>query len=204
MNSIKESLKYIIEAQKNIGYPMPNFLKPGATDQEIEKAERETQMKFNDELRELFKSINGIRVRDEPPSGLTGIIPIHDLLGLKDAAGYSSLMDWENHELVYSPRLSGHKFFPFLHDGGGNCYWVDLNKGSENHGRLYWTNTFGDEPGYLFNSLTDFFNAIKTGYKNGIFMLDEEGYLDCDYDQWGKICHDLDKSITYWKEYVEE
>ena len=112
-------------------------------------------------------------------------------------------MDWNEHVEMYEIEYElGQKLFPFIHDGAGNCYWVDLNEGTKNFGRLYWTNTFGDEPDYLFNSLTEFFEAIKRGYEQGIYTLDEECYLNCDYKKWGEICHEMDKSIKHWKEYV--
>ena len=60
---------------------------------------------------------------------LTGIIPIHDLLDLKGAIEYSKYMDWEDYVEMYEIEYElGHKLFPFIHDGAGNCYWVDLNE----------------------------------------------------------------------------
>jgi len=207
MGTIKENINYIIDYQKRIGYYMPKIVNPPASDKEIKKIEDELGMKFNNELKELFKTLNGIYLDYKTASGLTGIIPIHDLLDLKRATKYYRSMDWDMHWEFYYDVFEteykiGEKLFPFIHDGAGNCYWVDLNEGTKNYGRLYWTNTFGEEDGYLFNSVTDFFQAIKNGYEKGIFNLEEEGYLDCDYKKWGEICYELDKSNKYWKDYV--
>jgi len=200
VRTIKENLSYIIESQKKMGYHMPSIINPPATNEEIKEAEEKIKMNFNDELIELFKTINGITLDGKTPSGLTGIIPIHDLLSLHAAIDYSSNMDWEQHIEMYEINYElGNKLFPFIHDGAGNCYWVDLNEGTKNHGRLYWTNTFGSDPDYLFNSLTGFFEAIKRGYEKEIFTREEDGHLNCDYQKWGEICHALNPTITYWK-----
>ena len=203
MGTIKENINYILESQRNMGYHMPTIINSPASDKEIIEAERNIGMIFNDELKDLFKTINGIDIDGETPSGLTGIIPIHELLSLKGAISYSNNMDWNEHKEMYEIEYEfGSNLFPFIHDGAGNCYWVDLNEGTNNYGRLYWTNTFGDEPDYLFNSLTEFFEAVKIGYEKGIYTLDKEGYLNSDYKEWSKICHELDKSISYWNEYA--
>ncbi|PHI18016.1 hypothetical protein CEQ90_20160 [Lewinellaceae bacterium SD302] len=204
MKKIRENINSIIKYQKELGYHMPNVLNPPANDKKIEQTEITLGLSFNKELVELFKTVNGIRQDGKTACGLTGIIPIHDLLDLDAAANYSNYMDWDEHIDIYELTYDfGHKMFPFIHDGAGNCYWVDLNEGTKNYGKLYWTNTFGDQPSYLFNSLTDFFEAIKIGYQQEIFILDEDGYLDCNYKKWGEICHSLDQSISYWKQYID-
>ena len=203
MGTIRENINYIISAQKDLGYHMPSIINPPATEKEIRIVEEKIGLKFNAALIELFGTVNGIQLDGKTPSGLTGIIPIYDLLSLNDAIDYYNEMNWDDHKDIYEIEYElGHQLFPFIHDGAGNCYWVDLNEGTDNYGKLYWTNTFGDRPDYLFNSLEFFFEAIKRGYERGIFSLDEEGYLNCQYKGWGVICHELDKSIAYWGKYV--
>jgi len=79
------------------------------------------------------------------------------------------------------------KLFPFLQDGCGNCYWVDLNENTENYNKIFWTNTFAENPDYIFDSLTIMFHLISEAYENGIFWLDEDGYLDCDFEAYEKL-----------------
>ena len=74
-----------------------------------------------------------------------------------------------------------------MEDGAGNCYWVDQNVGSKNYGEIFWTNTFGDNPDYQYISLTDFIEIILKAYESGIFFLDSDGYLDCDWERWETI-----------------
>jgi len=203
MRKINDCIDFIVESQKMMGYHMPSIINDPATSREIKQAEQAIGIKFNDELKDLYLRLNGIHNDRKTPLGLTGIIPIYSLLSLKDAIDYASYMDWVEHKEMYQIESDlGHKLFPFIHDGAGNCYWVDLNEETPNFGKIYWTNTFGDPPDYLFNSLTDFFFAIQRGYADGIFFIDKDGYLNCDYDKWGIICHKLDTSIRYWKEWT--
>lgn len=203
LGKIREDIASIIEYQKAMGYYMPNIVQPPATESKIRETEEKLGMKFNPELRELYLTINGVYLDGETPSGKTGIIPIHDLMDLDWSVNYYRDMNWKEYKEMYRINYElGEKLFPFINDGAGNCYWVDLNEGTKNYGRIYWTNTFGEEPDYLFNSLNDFFDAILKGYESKVFSLDEEGYLDCDYKKWGQICHEIAPSVEYWKMYV--
>lgn len=203
--TLRDNIAFILQAQKDMGYHMPDIVQPPASDQEIAAVESTLQMPLNPELKALYKTINGISQDNQTPVGLTGIIPNHNLLSLNDAVGYYQAMDWPGYchlrvnVLGIKKEKIGAKLFPFLHDGSGNCYWVDLNEGTKDYGRLYWTNTFGEEDDYLFDSLSEIFEAIKRGYKRGIFSLDDDGHLDCNYEQWFVICHEVNPSIKYWK-----
>ncbi|MFB9864216.1 SMI1/KNR4 family protein [Rufibacter immobilis] len=205
LGKIREDITKIIEYQKEMGYHMPTIIQSPASQAKIKETEKKLDLKFNQELKELYLTINGVYLDGITPSGKTGIIPIHDLMDLDWSVEYYNSMDWQEHKEMYEIDYDlGEKLFPFITDGAGNSYWVDLNEETENYGRLYWTNTFGDQPDYLFNSLTDFFDAILKGYETKIFSLDSDGYLDCDYKKWGQICYRLDPSIPYWQEYVNE
>ncbi len=93
------------------------------------------------------------------------------------------------------------KLFPFLTDGAGNFFWVDLNIGTKNYNRIYWTNTFGEKPDYLYDSLTIMFQVISECYEKGIINVDSEGYLDSDYEKFGKIALHYNPNIDYWKRF---
>lgn len=187
-----------------MGYHFPTIVRPPATTQQIEATEKRLGLKFNDEMVELYSFADGTTIDEITPSGKTGLIPIHSLLNLSDAIAYyqrvfEPVEFLRNSESGYKP---GDKLFPFLEDGAGNCYWVDLN-GTENQGRLYWTNTFGDQPDYLYESLTTLFEVIDECYQQSVFTLDTEGYLDCDYHKFGEISKQFNPDIDYWTKYLD-
>lgn len=149
-------------------------------------------MRFNDDLLELYRFADGTDIDEVTPSSLTGLIPIHNFLCLADAVIYyrqsmefkDSFYNWDT---GFRP---GEQLFPVLEDGAGNCYWVDLNVETPNYGKIFWTNTFGSEPVYEFNSLAGMFEVIVEAYETGIMFLDEEGYLDCDFTALAKLSED--------------
>jgi len=200
METITNCFKQIISKQKGLKYPMPEMLRSPARIEDISDAEARLGFKFNNELKELYLLADGIGSDGITPSGFTGLIPIYDLLSLNDAINYYEQgIDFKEsfHNWKYGFSV-GEKLFPFLEDNAGNCYWVDLNDATANFGKIFWTNTFGTDPDYRYNSLTIMFNVIAKCYDNGIIHLDEEGYLSCDYNRFELIAKDYNPDLLFY------
>jgi cell wall assembly regulator SMI1 len=202
MMKIVDCFKRIIKKQKEMGYHFPTILRPTATTDEIKTIEKQLNLEFNDELMELYSFADGTTLDEVTPSGKTGLIPIHSFFSLQGAASYcqGGFEPDEFFRNLNSGYRPGNKLFPFLEDGAGNCYWVDLN-GTENQGRLYWTNTFGEQPDYLYNSLAIFFQVVDDCYQQNIFTLDNDAYLCCDYQRFGRVSKKYNPDIDYWVNY---
>ncbi|NIF05574.1 SMI1/KNR4 family protein [Chryseobacterium sp. Tr-659] len=202
MNSITESFKTIILQQNGLGYHMPKILNPPATEEEISQAEKVLNIKFNHDLRELYSLANGIHNDYQTPSGLTGIIPIHNFLSLADAVDYYNnniefRESFFNSDKDFTPDI---QLFPFLEDGAGNCFWVDLNPNTNNENKIFWTNTFGKDPDYLYDSLKNLFHTIAESYEKNLFFIDKDGFLGLDYSKFDKISADNNNFLDYWKD----
>ena len=189
MGNIVDSFRIILDKQKELNYHFPNIIRPPAIPQDIASTERSLSLFFNSELKELYSFADGTEIDSVTPCGLTGLIPIHNFLSLEDATHYyyqsmefpDSFHNWTRD---FRP---GKQLFPFLEDGAGNCYWVDLNEGTTDYGRIFWTNTFGTDPDYTYESLTDMFAIIAKAYLTGTMFVGEDGYLDCDFDAFDKL-----------------
>jgi len=200
MESITTCFKQIISKQKELRYAMPEMLRSPAGVKEISDVEARLGLTFNNELIELYLLADGIEIDGAIPSGFTGLIPIHDFLSLKDAVNYYEhgiVFKESFHNLKYSFFVR-EKLFPFLDDNAGNCYWVDLNEGTANFGKIFWTNTFGTDPAYTYNSLTIMFNVIAECYTVGIINTDDEGYLDCDYDGFDLVAKKYNPDLLFY------
>ena len=203
MNSITVNFQTIVEKQKRIGYDFPKNLNLPASISLIEQTQKRLGLTFSKELIELYLFANGTS-RTEKPLGMIGLIPIHIFMDLASAEYYYST-DIEFEDLFeiwdsgFKPR---DKLFPFLEDSSGNCYWVDLNESTPNHGKIFWTNTYPDSPAYKFNSLTSMFETIAQAYKSGVFFVDSDGYLDQDYDRWGLVARENNPGIKFWDDYI--
>jgi len=202
METLTDHFTEIVALQKQMGYTFPTLLRPAATLSEISAIEKRIEVSFNPELMELYRFADGTIVHPELPLGKIGLIPIYRLMSLSDAAdcywmyknhlGFDLFEEWEN---GYKP---GEKLFPILADSGGDYYWVDLNDGTENYSKIYWTNTYPSSPGYTFLSLSSMFRTICEAYKDRIFFLDAEGYLDEDYDRWYELARANNPGLTFW------
>lgn len=213
MRTITENFQIIIDIQNSYEYAFPKILQPPADKTLIRYAETALNLKFNLELNELYGFANGTRIDDdsELKLGMIGLVPIHTFLNMEDAIAYynsaikthtDSLSDYFlNFETDYKP---GCKLFPFLEDNAGNCYWVDLNIDSENYGRIFWTNTFGDQPDYAFNSLTTMFQTIASCYESGVMTIDKFKNLWCDYNRWYIIAKKNNTNLKYWDKYFND
>lgn len=206
MATIADYFTRIIKKQKELNYNFPTILNSPASPQEIKKAEEQIDVQFNTELIELYSIANGTILDGENTSGEIGLIPIHAFLSLPDAIEYYKASQ-KNSDLFYNwidETQPGNKLFPFLEDGSGNCYWIDLNKNTPDYHKIYWTNTFGDLPDYRFKSLTNMFQVICECYETGIFEVDKDGYLDCDYTLWGELAQKYNPDLISWKRYLSE
>lgn len=186
---MKDDFCKIIEKQKELGYYMASILNKPLSEKEIKNTEKQLGFNFNDEVKNLYRCANGINIDYDAPIGKMGLIPIHIFLSIADAITYyktnityeDSFRNWDTN---YKPGMN---LFPFLEDGAGNCYWVDLNNGSKHYGKIYWTNTFGENPDYQYESLSDFTKIILKAYESEIFFLDSDGCLDCDWEEWSEL-----------------
>ncbi|MDP4121306.1 MAG: SMI1/KNR4 family protein [Bacillota bacterium] len=213
MRTIIENFQIVIDRQNLLGYYFPKLLQAPADILSIHHAEESLNLKFNLELYELYEFANGTRVDEGSELTLRkiGLIPIHNFLSLEDAVSYyNSIINMNddtlndfflNFDTDYKP---GFKLFPFLEDNAGNCYWVDLNVGSKNYGKIFWTNTYGEQPDYAFESLTSMFQTIAECYESGIMTVDEEKNLSCDYNQWYRIAKKNNPGLTHWDIYLNQ
>jgi hypothetical protein len=204
MSTIPTYFEQIITKQKKMGYKFPSLLRPPASEQLISEIEHKIGFPLNTELFQLYTCADGTISDSGLPSGATGLIPIHRFMSLSEACdryyfqklqlGFNELFEeWNS---GYKPDK---KLFPFLEDGAGNQYWVDLNEGA-NYGKIYWTNTYPASPGYAFNSLTAMFKTITQAYCENVFFLDEDGYLDEDYDRWEEIAAFNNPGLKFWNQ----
>ena len=213
MRTIAENFQIIIDKQNSMDYNFPKILQAPANTFQINLAELSLDLKFNLELNELYRFANGTKLDEvsELTLGMIGLIPIHTFLNLGEAVRYyntyikntdNSLSDFFlNFQTEYRP---GKKLFPFIEDSAGNCYWVDLNVDTENYQRIFWTNTFGEEPGYAFNSLTSMFQTIADCYENNVMTVDEEKNLECDYAKFYRIAKQNNPNIKHWDTYIHD
>jgi len=192
----------ILSKQKSLGFKYYEILNPGADKYLISNTQKNLDMEFNPALIELYSFADG-NIHRSHRNNFLYLIPFYDFLSLTQAVNYrKAIINDEsifyNSENNYSPE---NKLLPFLEQDGGDCFWIDLNKGTENYGKIFWTTTLAQEPDYLFNSLESMFQTIDECYKQNIIFLDDERILSCNYPAWGTIAQKYNPDLNYWDEY---
>lgn len=201
MNTV-DSLKEIIKIQTELGYDFAAYLNNPSTKEELNKVLQRTGMKFNEDLANLYSYANGCSVPPIVPSGKACLIPSYRFLNIDDALSYyEEVIEADYLFIMNDGKTPGKFLFPILDDEAGNCFWVDLNGKGINSGRIFWTNTFGDLPDYLFGSLENLFNAIRECYIEGYITVNEDGFLILDWKKWGEVAGKLNPDIIYWQSY---
>jgi cell wall assembly regulator SMI1 len=206
MKSLTECFIDIVKKQKEYGYPFPSLLLPPATEEELTEAEKKIGFQFNEDLKELYRFSKGAEIKVSYKLGLIDLIPSYEFIRLKESLKYPENYNgyedsFRNWQTEFQP---GRNMFPFLTDGAGNYYWVDLNEDHVNYGKIYWTNTLQEDPDYLFNSLTNMFNVIRNAYYEGIIYVGGFGYLEQDYKLFGLLAQKNNSDLTYWDRYCKE
>jgi hypothetical protein len=197
----------IMEKQREIGYRFPETLFPPATIAEIENAEVDVGFKFCDELKQLFLYANGSEYTNNRHLGL---IPIHRLLTLDEAKRY--FVDYVTNETMFDEAFEnwetgerpGKCMFPFLADDSLHTYWLDLNIGSKNYGKVYDALMTGESPFYAYSSLITMLKVIYESYKENIFFLDENGWLEENTEEFVRVCKKYNSDISYWDKFIQK
>ena len=57
-----------------------------------------------------------------------------------------------------------------------------------------------DEPSMISKSIEDYFVTLISFYREGVFYLDSDGYLDYDFDKEGVVGARLNPGCEYWSE----
>ena len=98
------------------------------------------------------------------------------------------------HENEFNNWLSYDDVIPFLTDYA-SCYYAYVrNAGKE---CIALVSDEGLE--LLHSSIKDFWNTIIAFYDEGVYFLDEEGYLSYDFEMEGKVGRKYNTGVVYWK-----
>ncbi len=86
-------------------------------------------------------------------------------------------------------------YFPFLADYGG-CY-IGF---SDKEDKICYFSPENLKKISMYENLEKFFETIIRCYEKKIFFLDEDGYLDYDYDEENLLGKILNPNCEYWKD----
>jgi len=87
------------------------------------------------------------------------------------------------------------KFYPILVNYSSDFY--ALNKGDLG---IYLINHDNNKPIKIHNTFDDFIITLIACYEDNVYFLDEDGYLDMDFDKEELVAQKLNPDIKFWFE----
>ena len=142
-----------------------------------------------DFFRTIYENVSGTR-RNIQKQELFDFIPGYRLIHILELENESNVlknMKWDK---------QNQKIIPFLANYSSDyiCY--------AKMGKECVVSIMHDSPDIvvMHNDTFKFFETICAFYKDGVYYIDDDGYLDCDFDKQGKIGAKLNQDITYWTE----
>ncbi|CQR52751.1 hypothetical protein [Paenibacillus riograndensis] len=145
-------------------------------------------------LQAIYSQVSGTSSDEEEPS-LIEFIPGYRLIHIQEYAQEVKVLESILEEKGYS---GGGTVLPVLTNYGSDfiCYYQSED-GTERICDLL--HDYGDLV-VMYDSPEKFLETLCEFYKQEVYFLDEEGYLDCDLVLEGEVGAALNPSANYWSE----
>ncbi|MDE7231395.1 MAG: hypothetical protein K2N56_13035 [Oscillospiraceae bacterium] len=105
------------------------------------------------------------------------------------------IIDSESYKQAFEGFSEYDPVIPFLTDYSG-CYYAYAKRNDRECIVLY---ADGDLEEIHFE-VDDFWKTVTAFYDEGVYFLDEDGYLDYDLEKEAEIGEKLNPDISYWSE----
>jgi len=197
-DSLSTSLFEIDEALTRLGSPLVENLRPGIPSATVEERLKSVGLASDPDLEVLLGWHDGTSWDDSATIGDAYLFPGFYLSPLDDSI--------ENYLSRKSDKRWSKGWVPFMEDGGGDYFVVELRRRS-------WRTSVAEQPGRVrhfrneepehpveFSSIGAMFTTIAAAYDQGIFFMDEDGYLDMDYEKYARFAAALNPGIDVWTE----
>ena len=148
-----------------------------------------------DIFREIYSAFAGTR-RDIKDQKLMDFIPGYRLIHIEELeAEYGAFVRMMGFDGIFENQIK--IVIPLLADYASN--YICYVKNRDNAETVF---TYSQDGGLvkMHNSLEAFFETIIAFYKEDVYFLDDNGFLDYDFDKAGVIGEKHNQGIRYWTE----
>ena len=163
-----------------------DLLRPGISAGLVRDSLSSVGLHFNHEVESLFGWHDG--VADGGTIGEVSLFPGFFLLSLEHAlADYRTFISddrWQD------------GWFPFLADGGGDFYIVDLGASGETKVRRFRSDA--DETPVEFLSLGSMIQTIAEAFDEGVIYVDADGWLEWDPHGFATVAGRVNPGVQWW------
>jgi hypothetical protein len=140
----------------------------------------------------IYETVSGTK-KDIAEQGLMDFIPGFRLIHIDELKEEKSnldelLLDYDNPEIE--------SVYPLLADySSGFVCLVKMKSGEEQIGIITEENM---EVEIMHTSAEAFLKTVCEFYKSGVYFLDEDEYLDYDFEKEGEVAAKLNEDVDYW------
>ena len=145
--------------------------------------------------REIYSTFAGT-LRDIKEQKLMDFIPGYRLIHIVELdVEYNAFMRMVGFDAICENQIE--TVVPLLADYASN--YICYVKKQDNTEAIF---AYSSDEGFLemHRSLEKFFETIITFYKENVYFLDDDGFLDYDFEKAGAIGERLNPGIEYWTE----
>lgn len=88
-------------------------------------------------------------------------------------------------------------WLPLFADGGGDFIFIDLSATGDSELRRFYLEEV-DSP-TQYRDLCGMLMTIDAAYRDGVFFLDSEGYLEMDDEAYAQLAKRMNPSVEWWR-----
>lgn len=195
---MKETLIEFEKQLIKINHPILKKLGDPESKNEVVNLLERNKFKPNDELVRLFLWKNGLVLADylKKNGDIMELCSFGSFFAIRDLLSY--------YLLIHSTKpLYNKKYFPFFFSNMGDHILIDLYVKSKTFGKIFIfapSLTLSAEPMSIFDSLKKMIQTVVSSYKNGFYILKEDGTLEIDFKNEGKVAKELNPGSDFWKD----
>ncbi|MFB9730910.1 SMI1/KNR4 family protein [Ornithinimicrobium kibberense] len=164
-------------------------LRPGLGAPDLDRSLTDAGLPDDAFVRSLFRWHDGVDT-DGAVLGDLWLFPGFYPLSLEDALLHA--------EAFRSHPRWGAGWLPVFADGGGDFYVVDRGDGREGAVRRFRMDEW-DQP-VEFANLADMVRTVATAFDDGIYHVDDEGWLEVDDAAFAGLARRLNPGVRHWAE----
>lgn len=191
MDGLIDYLEKIYSFLLNNQFPSVKLLRKGVeSDFVSRKLKHYQEIKVNSELLKLFSWRNGTEHNEETNLDSMHFTPGFYLISIDEAIAFydemSILKTWQE------------GWLPFMTNGAGDFYLVDLSEKSDNYGKVIGFLRGEPEHDYEFESITSMMNSFHHAIVGDVVFITNDGYLEMNDEAFIPIAREFNPNIAFW------
>ncbi len=191
--NFQETLLQFENVLVEIGHPTLEKLQPGLSPEYIELELKKIGISNNYSLIQLYSWRNGLLDNPDRKIGELELFNNNIMLSLPLAINH--------YQIALANKNLSRNLFPIFSNGAGVYLLLDINKNSGKDSPIMIfspTVLLSESPQLTYKDLNSMFETLTECYKEEAYIVNEEGYIDVDYDLEQEISRRINPDAEFW------